>query len=76
MAGYQSQLSHPLLSPYLLTGTALTEETTPFTLVHRPPCFLFPPGAYLLSLSPFLQEGPSEHVLVLTVFFFLNIESP
>jgi hypothetical protein len=30
-AGYKSQLSHPLLSPYLLTGTALTEETTPFT---------------------------------------------
>ncbi len=56
-AGYKSQLSHPLLSPYLLTGTALTEETTPFTLVHRPHRFSFSPRTHIFFLSPRFTGG-------------------
>ncbi len=56
-AGYKSQLSHPLLSPYLLTGTALTEETTPFTLVHRPHRFSFSPGCTSSFSLPVFTGG-------------------
>jgi hypothetical protein len=44
LAGYQSQLSHPLLSPYLLTGTALTKVTTPFTSGERESSLADPHG--------------------------------